>query len=295
LKGILASRHVGTISACPICQHDPEDILHLLFQCPTTADLWGSFGLQNYIDTIISANQSGSGVLEAILKSNSNVMPGLDLGLKEVVSTVSWYIWWIRRRRTHNEDVPPMRRCKMSILAIVANYAKAASQSMEAPITKWERPQPRQVKVNVDGSFYADTFTGAVGAVLRDYQGQLIAAPCKYLPQVSSAAMAEALAMKEGLSLVASKGCSQVIAEADLLETIQACTGQETWWTEPAAIFADCVDLASLIDGINFRHCPREVNRAAHELARECFRSKISCTWDDDPPSFLLSRLIDEL
>jgi hypothetical protein len=89
--------------------------------------------------------------------------------------------------------------------------------------------------------------------------------------------------------------CSQVIAEADSLETIQACTGQETWWTEPAAIFADCVDLASLIDGIKFSHCPREVNRVAHELARECFRSKISCTWDDDPPSFLLSRLIDEL
>jgi hypothetical protein len=110
-----------------------------------------------------------------------------------------------------------MRRYKMSILAIVANYAKAASKSREAPITKWERPQPRQVKVHVDGSFYADTYTGAVGAVLRDYQGQLIAASCKYLPQVSSAAMAEALAMKEGLSLVASKGCSQVIAETDSL------------------------------------------------------------------------------
>jgi ribonuclease HI len=295
LKGILASRHVGTISACPICQQDPEDILHLLFQCPTAADLWGTFGLQNFIDAFISANQSGSVVLEQILKSNSNVIPGLDLGLKEVVSTVAWYLWWIRRRRTHNEDVPPMRRCNMSILAIVANYAKAAFQSREAPSSKWERPQPRQVKVNVGGSFYADSYTGAVGAVLRDYQGQLIAASCKFLPQVSSAAMAEALAMKEGLSLVVSKGCSQVIAEADSLETIQACTGQETWWTEPAAIFADCVDLASLIDGINFRHCPREVNRVAHVLARESFRNKITCTWDDDPPSFLLSSLIDDV
>jgi ribonuclease HI len=87
------------------------------------------------------------------------------------------------------------------------------------------------VKVNVDASFYADTCTCAVGAVLRDYQGHLIAASCKFLPQVASAAMAEAIAMKEALSLVTSKGCSEVIAEADSLEIIQACTGQETWWT----------------------------------------------------------------
>jgi hypothetical protein len=78
-------------------------------------------------------------VLEQILKSDSSVIPGLDLGLKEVVSTVVWYIWWIRRRRTHNEDVPPMRKCKMSILAIVANYAKAARQSREAPSSNISR------------------------------------------------------------------------------------------------------------------------------------------------------------
>jgi hypothetical protein len=219
LKGILASRHVRTISACPICQHDPEDILHLLFTCSTAAELWESIGLQNYINTFISKNHSGSDVLEAILKSNSSVLPSFDLGLKEAISTVSWYLWWIWRRRSHNEDVPPMRKCKMSILAIVANAAKAATQPREVLNTKWERPQARQVKVNVDASFFANTCTGVVGVVLCDYQGQLITASCKYLLQVASAAMAEAMAM-EGLSLVTSKGCSEVIAEADSLETI---------------------------------------------------------------------------
>jgi ribonuclease HI len=183
----------------------------------------------------------------------------------------------------------------MSILAIVANAAKSVSPPRGALDSNWERPQPRQVKVNVDASFYADTCMGAVGAVLRDYQGQLIAASCKFLPQVASASMAEALAMKEGLSLATSKGCTEVIAEADSLETIQFCTGQDTWWAESAAIYADCVDLATMIDGIRFNHCPREANKAAHELARECFNSKISCNWDDEPPSFLLSRIIDDV
>jgi ribonuclease HI len=174
----------------------------------------------------------------------------------------------------------------MSILAIVANAAKAAIPSRGASDSKQERPQPRQVKVNVDASFYADTCTSAVGAILRDYQGQFIAVSCKYLPQVASVAMAEALAMKEGLFLVATKGCTEVVAEVYSLETIQACTGHETWWAESAAIYVDCVDIATLIDGISFNHCLREENKDAHELARESFKSKISCNWDDEPLAF---------
>jgi hypothetical protein len=39
--------------------------------------------------------------------------------------------------------------------------------------------------------------------------------------------MAEAMAMREGLSLANSKGCNSVIAEGDSLETIQACAGND--------------------------------------------------------------------
>jgi hypothetical protein len=104
----MASRHAGTTSKCPICQEDLEDILHLLFHCSTAMELWESLGIQDYIDTFISVNQSGSVVLEAILKSNYIVLSGFDLGLKEVIPTCSWYLWWIRRRCTHNEYVPPI-------------------------------------------------------------------------------------------------------------------------------------------------------------------------------------------
>jgi hypothetical protein len=33
----------------------------------------------------------------------------------------------------------------------------------------------------------------------------------------------------------------------------------------------------------------------AHEIARNCFVHKVNCTWDDDPPSFLLSSLINDV
>jgi hypothetical protein len=90
--------------------------------------------------------------------------------------------------------------------------------------------------------------------------------------------MAEAMAMKEGLSLANSKGCNSVITEGDSMETIQACTGSDVWWTELAPICADCVDLATSIGKVGFSYCQREANMCAHVKSRESFNSRFSCT-----------------
>ena len=99
------------------------------------------------------------------------------------------------------------------------------------------KPDPRYVKLNGDASFYEDTCAGSVGAVLRDYEGSFIA------------------------------------AESDSMETIEACTGEARWWNESSSIFADCVDIASVIGiGIvDFKHCPREANKVAYEIVMFCF------------------------
>ena len=69
----------------------------------------------------------------------------------------------------------------------------------------------------------------------------------------------------------------------------------ETWWNESAAIFVDIVDLRAAIDSVEFNHIPREAYKVAHEIARVCYVEKITCIWDDDPPSFLIGSLIDDV
>jgi hypothetical protein len=122
--------------------------------------------------------------------------------------------------------------------------------------------------------------------VARDYKGRFIVAATRHLPHVSSVVMAEALAMKDGLSLANRLWCNSVISESNSLETVQACSREEHWWTDPAAIYADCIDLASSIGSVCFKHCLRDTNQTAHELARTSFHSKSLCNWDDEPPSF---------
>lgn len=33
----------------------------------------------------------------------------------------------------------------------------------------------------------------------------------------------------------------------------------------------------------------------AHELAKFSFINKVSCTWDDDPPTFILGQLVNDV
>jgi hypothetical protein len=82
--------------------------------------------------------------------------------------------------------------------------------------------------------------------------------------------------------------------ESDSLETIEACTGEHRWWNDSAAVYADCMDKPSNIGDICFKFCPREANQVAHELASYSYSNKISCNWDDDPPSFVLDKLLSD-
>jgi hypothetical protein len=54
----------------------------------------------------------------------------------------------------------------MFILSIVANSALVAKPNANAVTLKWQRPDPRQVKLNVDASFHIDSLSGGTCDVI---------------------------------------------------------------------------------------------------------------------------------
>jgi hypothetical protein len=65
--------------------------------------------------------------------------------------------------------------------------------------------------------------------------------------------------------------------------------------TNNIVIFADIVDITSSFDKVTFKYCPREANKVAHELAKFSFLNNQSCNWVDEPPSFLLNSIINDV
>jgi hypothetical protein len=184
----------------------------------------------------------------------------------------------------------------MSILAIVSNSAKASScLNVSSSGVQWKKPDPRQLKLNVNASFHVDSRSGSTRDVVYDFQGNFVAAACSFLLHVASPVMAEAIGMREGLMLIERMGSHNVIAESDSMEVINACKEDQRWWSESAAILADCVDLVSNIGNVSFGHCLREANEVAHELAAFSFSTKSSFSSDAKAPNFIVSHLINDV
>jgi hypothetical protein len=65
-------------------------------------------------------------------------------------------------------------------------------------------------------------------------------------------------------------------------------------WDESSAMFAYCVDLTSIFEKVSFKYCPREANKVVHELSSS-FSNKVSSSWVDEPPGFILFKLINNV
>jgi ribonuclease HI len=296
LKAILFSRHIGNSANCPLCDQHPEDILHMVFKCNRSVLIWEALGITDVLDRAISASNSGPQALEKILKLAMTTVPGLDeLKIPEIVAIGSWYIWWLRRRQTHGEQIPPIQHCVNSIRAITANARKSVPQVNSVAKKVWARPLARNLKVNVDAAYLDADHTGAIGAIVRDNQGNCVAATSKFLSHVSSAMMAEALAVLYGLEMVNRLGFNSIEIESDSMEVIQFCTGEERIWNDATAVYVGIFEHAASIGHVEFHHCRRETNMVAHEIARNSLSTRTSCNWVDEPPSFILSALLNDV
>jgi hypothetical protein len=90
------------------------------------------------------------------------------------------------------EDEHTMRRFHLcpiavSLFCLTVNAAKALAK-LGISQHRWSRPNPRQMKVNVDGSFHADTYACVVGAVICNYEGHFVAGSTLFIPNVASPA-----------------------------------------------------------------------------------------------------------
>ena len=291
LKCILANRHIGTSGECPICHLAAEDVKHLLFDCQPAVELWNNLGVREIITAKSQLERSGSVILEDLLNLEENslsVMP--SLGFKEVLFTGCWYLWWMRRQVTHDEPIPPAWKWSMSVLAIANNYKKSLEPKSMNSMERWDKSEPRSIKLNVDAAFYADNCAGATAAVLRDERGSFIAAQCIYVEQGLNAVTLEAVAMRDGLMLANSMGFHDVEAESDSLEVINFCTGPNSM------VGCGCSNIrATSIGKVKFIHGFSAANAVTHELARYRITNKNSVSWLNDPPGWLISTLVHDV
>jgi hypothetical protein len=74
------------------------------------------------------------------------------------------------------EQVPTIERTILNILGILANCEKLKGTRNSIRRGGWTKPATEVYKLNVDAAFDPDLGKGATGAIIRDSEGNFIAA-----------------------------------------------------------------------------------------------------------------------
>lgn len=220
---ILSKRHIGDNGDCPMCPSGYEDIKHMMFTCDRAKTIWNFLGVWRQIEELAQGDRSGQQMIEEVIKGGRKVpsLNNVDL---------SWCFWWERRSFVHGEPVQNPHRSAMSIVALTCNYIRSKNRTIKMR-KEWKKPFEGKLRVNIDAGFAAGS--GSTEVVIRDSSGGFIEASMSYLPAVLDAQMAEAYALKEGLSLAHHIGCRNFTVQSDCLEVVE--TTKDSGFTASAA------------------------------------------------------------
>ena len=90
------------------------------------------------------------------------------------------------------------------------------------PLTEWKAPPSSFFKVNTNAKAFDDVRNSSIRVVIHDNMGEVLATSSKVLPASFSIEILKALAMQEGVLLVAEMEVSQAIFKSNALSIIQA-------------------------------------------------------------------------
>ena len=124
-----------------------------------------------------------------------------------------------------------------------------------------------KLKINIDGSFHAETGTGGWGFVVRDKQGDVRGSGAGCLRHVATAVQAEAMACSEAMQAAADWGMTNIIVETDCETLVHAMQETDFDLAPEGVIFRDLRLYALLqFNSVSFSFAPRGCNFLAHVL-----------------------------
>jgi len=102
----------------------------------------------------------------------------------EVFFRAAWAIWYNRNKIVHETSSQHPDQIWCFAEKYIREFKSASiicSQGSAKTDGKWIAPPPGYVKINVDGATSKNEKNSSVGVVIRDVDGNVLAACCKYL------------------------------------------------------------------------------------------------------------------
>ncbi|KAK7834790.1 hypothetical protein CFP56_024052 [Quercus suber] len=153
---------------------------------------------------------------------------------------------------------------------LTATEKKGSPRSEIPSSVVWKPPPPGVFKVNVDGALFSKTKQAGVGVLVRDEEGNVIAA------------LARKLECPLALEIV---GLRDVVFEGDSLLVINAVQGINEAEASVRNIILGVLRNVQRFRTFDFLHTKRQGNAPAHLLAQHALNFEKMVVWLEDCPS----------
>lgn len=265
VKERLHYRHVVDNSNCQVCNCFSETIFHSLFECTAARVIWSQ---SQFADLIAEAPSTSFPTMFEWVASRLN---GDEL---RWFCTIAWAAWFCRNDKLNNNGVA-------NPIQIAANFAKLVSDYVEyaqlvftpAPgaargsALGWNTPMEGHIKINSDAHIAGGSGVG-LGVVLRDSEGQIVAAGVRKLDARWGVEQTEVAAAKYGLQLAHRLGFPRVVLECDSMNVVRAINDRAAGFSPLMLFYEDIAKLKTSFESFSCNHVSRKCNTVAHLMAR---------------------------
>lgn len=153
---------------------------------------------------------------------------------------------------------------------------------------KWQKPQQGWITCNVDATISSERKVSSFGSLLRDEYGIFIAGYGGQFLGDFEPKIDKAMAFREALSWVKSKGFVKVVFELDSLLVVQGAKRKGRDLSYFGSIMEDYISVLKDLRSSSVHFVKRSANITAHRIAREAIYMSDRKEWNLIP-SFLIN------
>ncbi|XP_047978552.1 uncharacterized protein LOC125220426 [Salvia hispanica] len=193
----------------------------------------------------------------------------------EEVVVLLWHLWF-------NENKIIWRNENVSAAGIIGAACSCLTAWREAQVQndigalggrlhlegKWVKPWNGVLKFNIDTAVFESQRKIGCRAVVRDFEGIVVAAMCGKVGRVAGPSMVDLLSLRDVLSWVKRKGWKEMEFEMDVQTVVLVVTGLQKDDSIFGAVVEDYRQLLKEASGSSMRFVRRSTNQVVNTLAR---------------------------
>lgn len=202
----LASRNMPISNSCPICLQAGEDIIHAIFNCRHSKEIWQTFNISPIAEHIDEVRWKE--IFEGWINTDT----------LELAFYTGWAIWNNRKKCYHNQACNTAAAVARSAISYTTDFKEATQQNPQNPAqasTTWTAPDFGFYKLNTDASFNAANNTSKSGMVLRGHAGEIIISASANHTNIFSPLHAEINAILLSLQVICNENLRAQYVESD--------------------------------------------------------------------------------